>query len=459
MAARTGNWHVSVATPSAVVSHTTESRKHAQNMLGGDASASASLERIHETIDPSPVSPPMSPPLAVVAARRILVVAPQPFYQDRGTPIALRQVLRAASELGYDVDVLTFPVGHDIELPRLRLLRTGNPLGIRSVPIGFSMRKLALDASLVRALASRLRKERYSCIHALEEAAFPALLLARRHGVPLLYDMQSSLPEQLAQLPVFRLAPVHWVLRLMERWLLGEADLVVSSIGLAEQVRRVAPATTVREWCFPGSIRDPDPEEVRSLRGRLGLSPEQPLVLYSGTFADYQGLDRLVGAVPVVRAEFPRAVFVLVGAERGVEVAAEGQLAPLVESGALLIVDRQPREAMAAYHAAADVLVSPRSYGGNLPLKVFDYLAAGRPIVATDIPSHRAVLAPDRAVLVAPKTEAVAEGILGLLRDPGTADRLAVAARSYAEKHLAWTAFVRCVGEFYDEVHRDGGGG
>ena len=77
----------------------------------------------------------------LIGPRRILVVAPQPFYEDRGTPIALRQVLQAASELGYRVDLLTFPVGSDVDLPGLTTIRAGNPLGVRSVPVGLSLRK------------------------------------------------------------------------------------------------------------------------------------------------------------------------------------------------------------------------------------------------------------------------------------------------------------------------------
>src|SRR5215208_6963958 len=65
--------------------------------------------------------------------RNVLVVAPQPFYEDRGTPIAVRRLLEALSELAYNVDVLTYPVGRDLELPGVRVLRTANPFGLRRV--------------------------------------------------------------------------------------------------------------------------------------------------------------------------------------------------------------------------------------------------------------------------------------------------------------------------------------
>ncbi len=392
--------------------------------------------------------------LADRAGRRILVVAPQPFYQDRGTPIALRQVLEALSELGHQVDLLTFPVGQDVDLPGLRILRTANPLGFSRVPIGLLPQKLLLDLTLVSTLRRLLRRERYSCVHALEEAAFPAAVLARRHGIPLLYDMQSSLPEQLQQLCPFRMTPLRQSLDAAERWLLNRADYVVSSAGLAERVGRIAPATPVREWRFPSHPVAAEPARAMALREELGIALDARVVLYSGTFEPYQGLPELVEAIPLVLAQAPETKFVLVGGDRANGFASSEAVVPLLASGALRLIDRQPRSMIAAYHAMADVLVSPRTYGGNLPLKVFDYLAAGRPIVATDIPTHRTVLTEERAVLVAPESGPIAAGILSLLTQPQRAAQIARAAGRYAREHLAWDAFVRSVEEIYQEVHR-----
>jgi glycosyltransferase involved in cell wall biosynthesis len=386
--------------------------------------------------------------------RRILVLAPQPFYEDRGTPIALRQVLEALGELGYRIDLLTFPVGTDVPIPGLSIFRTSNPLGIRSVPVGFSLPKLLLDLSLIAALRRRLSLQSYTCIHAVEEAAFPAAVFGGAHGIPVLYDMQSSLPEQMAQRRVFRFPPIRAYLHYMERWLLNRVDMVVSSAGLAERVRRIAPEVPVREWRFPSTPIEASPRQVDTLRGELQLPPGAAVVLYSGTFEAYQGLGELLAAIPAVRSRVPEATFVLVGADQANGLAASDSARMLMDAGALRIVDRQPREEMAAYLMLADVLVSPRSYGGNLPLKVFDYLAAGRPIVATDIPTHRTVLNEDRALLVAPQTEAIADGILTLLLDRGQAARLSGAARSYARDHLGWGSFIHRVEELYEEVHR-----
>jgi glycosyltransferase involved in cell wall biosynthesis len=385
---------------------------------------------------------------------RVLFVAPQPFYEDRGTPIAVRQVLQALGQLGYAVDLLTYPVGSDVTIPGLRIFRGANPFGIRTVPVGLSVRKLLLDISLANALRAHLRSQSYSCVHAVEEMAFPAAFLGHRYGVPVLYDMQSSLPEQLSRRVPFRWAPVRRILERLERWLIERSDLIVSSAGLAAQIQRAAPDAPVREWHFPSAPAEAEAPDVGALRKRLGLSAEEPVILYSGTFEAYQGLPELIASIPLVRAQVPSATFVLVGADRANGLATLESTESLLRSGALRIVERQPRSEMAAYLTMADVLVSPRAYGGNLPLKIFDYLAAGRPIVATDIPTHRSVLAEDRAVLVAPHTEAIAQGILAVLGDRLRAQRLATAARSYAQTHLGWNRFVDSVEALYAEVER-----
>lgn len=383
---------------------------------------------------------------------RVLVVAPQPFYADRGTPIAILQLLKALSQLSYSVDLITYPLGSDVEIPGLSIFRARNPLRIRHVPIGFSMRKVVLDSTLFTRLRARLKEEQYLCIHAVEEAAFLALLLGRSVDLPVVYDMQSSLPEQLAMHPVFRGRAAQAVLHQGERWLLQNADLVVSSTGLLERVRRVAPHTKVREWRYPSLRAKPQAEEVGSLRAELSIPPSCPVVVYCGTFENYQGLADLLAAVSLVRAEVPETVFVLVGNEgtQGEKLLAEAP--ELLQARAVHLIDRQPRDRIPAFLALADVLVSPRAHGGNLPLKIFDYLAAGRPIVATDTPTHRTVLDETRAALVPQTAGEIARAVTTLLRDPDRAARLADAASDYVESFLGWKTFVQWVDDLYAQV-------
>lgn len=383
---------------------------------------------------------------------RVLVIAPQPFYQHRGTPIAVLQVLHALSELGHEVDILTYPVGSSPAIAGVRYFRTVNPFRYRAVPVGISARKLILDVLLLPKLLRLMRSGSYAAIHAVEEAAFPAVFLGNNLGIPVIYDMQSSLPEQLTKYAAFHGKLVQRLLRRCEKWLLERADLVMSSAGLAQQVRSIAPGVAVEEWAFTGGPPSASEFSTAELRERLSIPPSSPVVVYTGTFEPYQGLGALIAAVPHVRTAVPGVVVVLVGAEGGGKDEILRQAAQAGLSGVIRLVERQDRASMPAFLALADVLVSPRLYGGNLPLKIFDYLAAGRPIVATDIPAHRSVLSEGRALLVAPSPEAIGAALCRVLQDRELAGDLSAAAREYADTHLGWSAFVQSVEGAYRQL-------
>lgn len=384
----------------------------------------------------------------------VLFVAPEPFYEDRGTPIAVREVLVALSELGFETDLLTFPLGESVELPGLKIFRVENPFGFQRVPIGFSSRKVLFDLAITVALRQRLRERHYVGIHAVEEAAFPAVFLAKRHRVPVLYDMQSCLPEQLAKSAFFRFPPVRAALDASQNWLIRKADAIACSAGLEERVRRVHPKANVAAWHYPAVHFDPV-TPVGQLRRSLGIAEDRPVVVYTGNFESYQGVGRLVESIPHVISQVPNAAFVLVGANGTTRNPLPAMAGALEIRGSLITIPRQPRAAIGSYLELADVVVSPRESIGNLPLKVFDYMAAGKPIVATDNATHRSVLNDDRAWLVSPGPEAMGNAIATLLTDRERADTMGEHARTYARNHLGWLAFKSRLDALYRGVMRD----
>jgi glycosyltransferase involved in cell wall biosynthesis len=386
---------------------------------------------------------------SVLERKRILLVVPQPFYEDRGTPIAIRQVLEVLSVLGEEVDLLTFPLGQDLSLPGLRIHRPSLGFRPKHVPIGFSLKKLLLDVALTVALLRRLDPALHKMVHAVEEAAFPAVVLGRWRGVPVIYDMHSSLPEQLIKTATFRPIWVQRALRVCERWLIRRADLVVCSAGLADLVLRADRAARVREWIFPGQIDVAAPDTVARLKRELELAPAARVILYTGNFASYQGVPLLLDAAPLVLARVPEAVFLLIGTTSDREFVLDGNAAEMVRAGTLKILGRVPRSALGSYLGVADVVVSPRTEGSNLPLKVFDYMAAARPIVATDLPAHRNVLSEETALLVPPTRAAISDAIVRLLREPQLAARLAAAARARLDDRYNEAAFRGLVADIY----------
>ncbi len=387
---------------------------------------------------------------------RVLIVAPQPFYEDRGTPIAVGQLIAALATLGAKIDLLTYPVGAEISIQNLRILRCRNPLAYRDVPIGFSLRKVVLDLSMLPRLAALIRRGDYDVVHVLEEMALPAIAFCKSRRIPVIYDMQSSLPDQLRTHFLFRLRPARSLMHWIETWMVRNADAIICSAGLLDHVRSLDPDALAREWLFVGQDAGNLPVESLPSGVELNLDADARLIVYTGTFEPYQGLDLLVGAMPEVAEVFPKAVFLLIGAPAEHLTADSETAMRMTRQGNLRILPRQRRGAVPAYLARADVLVSPRAYGDNVPLKIFDYIKSGKPIVATDIRGHRSLLSEEMAVLVPCTSEAIAKGIVRLLRDPALGVRIARQALEAAGRSHDGKSFAEQVKALYLEaMNRD----
>src|SRR5215216_5206091 len=79
------------------------------------------------------------------ATVKILMIAPEPFFEPRGTPFSEFHRIRALTELGHTVDLVTYPFGEDVSIPGLRVFRSMRPVFVRHVGIGPSVAKIPLD--------------------------------------------------------------------------------------------------------------------------------------------------------------------------------------------------------------------------------------------------------------------------------------------------------------------------
>jgi glycosyltransferase involved in cell wall biosynthesis len=375
--------------------------------------------------------------------RRVLIAAPQPFFSDRGTPIAVAFLAEALVELGVELEVLTYPIGEDVE--GLHIRRVANPFGVTRVPAGFSLSKIALDVSFLYTLRQRLLGGDYDLVHAYEEAAYFVAGLAKSRVPTMIYDMASSIADELGRGTALG-APLRW----LEGRVLARSDMVVCSLGLGSVVRARAGRIPYREWRFPASPPQVSPEEVGRLRRNLGIPEEAQVVLYAGTFAPYQATELMLGAVPKVLAADPRAFFVFVGlAGEDERMRATGLIGGAASSPRVRLLPRVARQQLDAFTALAGLLLSSRRDVRNAPLKLFNALAAGKPLVANDVPAHRTILNEQLALLVPSTSDGFATGILRLLEDHELARRLAANSLTYAQRHLRWAHFVELVREVY----------
>ncbi|HEY5569250.1 MAG TPA: glycosyltransferase [Gammaproteobacteria bacterium] len=377
---------------------------------------------------------------------RILLVAPSPFFAERGTPIAVRLLCETLCDVGHAVDLLTYHVGKDIEVPGLTIHRIPALPFIRTVPIGFSFRKVVCDAVLTVKLLGMVLRNKYDVIHAVEEAVFPSLVARRLGRTKLIYDMDSSMADQLLERWA-GLALLRPLLYGLERLAIRGADSVVAVCDdLAVRARSVDPGKRVailRDVPLKPETGGAPAEDLRAANGLDGL-----LMLYVGNLEPYQGIDLLLEALALAKPVRPVSLLVIGGQECDVaKYRAKARELGLAER--VRFLGPRPVGKLAEYLAQATILVSPRLTGNNTPMKIYSYLAAGKPIVATNIASHTQVMDDTCAVLVDVAPQAMARGMERLAADEELGNRLGAAAESLVKRKYSMEVFRRTITEEY----------
>jgi glycosyltransferase involved in cell wall biosynthesis len=350
----------------------------------------------------------------------ILMIAPEPFLEPRGTPISVLQRLQALSNLGYTIDLVTYHVGQDVDIPGVQIHRIPSVPFVKSVKTGPSYIKPFLDFLLFFKAFFLLLRTRYKVIHSHEEASFFSVILAFIFRTQHVYDMHSSLPRQLENfnfgnnrlfIKLFELLEL-WVLRTCSAVITIGSDLAAYVEGVNPEVRQLH----IGNLALHTNQLPPSQKSANHLRQELNLNNEL-LIVYTGSFEHYQGIGLLLESATIVKSQYPDVCFVLVGGKPDQltewrEFVHREQLENQVRFAGIV----PPGESL-AYLEIADVLVSPRIEGTSVPLKIYSYLQAGKPIVATKIEAHTQVLNENVASLVEPTAPGFAIAILELLED------------------------------------------
>jgi len=384
---------------------------------------------------------------------KILVLAPHPFFQARGTPLAVRTVLEFLSARGHQVDVLTLHEGEDVTIPECRIYRIPRLPGVRNVRAGFSFKKLVCDAVMVVECLRMVRRTRYDLIHAVEESAFIAALASAVSGIPYIYDMDSSLAEQLVE----RFPRIHSVLPFLRYC---ESIAVRRSIGVLTVCAALEDVAHAHAPDKPvGRVED------SSLLSRSsggfgagdGLLPDEvgpagPVAMYVGNLERYQGIDLLLQGFRVTLRRLPSASLVIVGGREDDIRRYRSMAAGLGIGARVHFLGPRPVRELSGLLRQADVLVSPRLKGLNTPMKIYSYLDSGTAVLATRLPTHTQVLDDRTAYLVDPEPNALGTGLATLLSDGSLRGRLSARAKAYVQEEFTPEAARHKLSTFYDAM-------
>ncbi|HEY7503067.1 MAG TPA: glycosyltransferase family 4 protein [Gemmatimonadales bacterium] len=381
---------------------------------------------------------------------KILLLAPQPFFQARGTPIAVRRVLEFLTGRGHQVDVLTYHEGSDVEIPNCRIVRIPRLPGIRNIRPGFSLKKVLCDLVMLFGCARLMHRTRYDLVHAVEESAFIAAALQPLTGVPYVYDMDSSLAEQMIDShPGLRV--VGPILRRCEAMAVRRsAGVLTVCAALQEIARGHAPGTPV------GRVEDTTLlSSNERINGAKYLPPETegaPVAMYVGNLERYQGIDLLLEGFRHTLDQMEQARLVIVGGQRD-DIERYGRRASALGIGrAVHFLGPKPISQLGDLLREADVLVSPRLKGTNTPMKIYSYLDSGTAVLATRLRTHTQVLTDRTAYLVDPEPLALGSGLAALLKDDSLRKRLAAEAKDHVRREFTPEAARRKLESFYTMI-------
>ena len=400
----------------------------------------------------------MSTPVKRTPAKRILLLAPQPFFTARGTPLNVREILTTLSGNGYQVDCLVYPFGQDLQIQNVSILRSPNMPFVRSVPIGPSIAKIFLDIPfLFKALWLGLTR-RYDAFHGIEEAGFFAGILGLLCRKPYIFDVDSSMHDQLETSGFISSKLILRAFTAIETFFIKRSTAVVTVCqALSEEVKRIAPSANVHQIeDFPLDGEDGGHETAApiDLRRVHHVPADRAMLLYLGNFEPYQGIDLFLEAYadyiqPRIKRDLKiNSHLMLVGGGEARLAATKAYSEKLGLAGFVTFAGPVPPEASAAVLRQADVLISPRLAGTNTPLKIYSYMQAGKPIIATDIYSHTQVLDDRSAILSEPTRGGLQAAISAVLDESDEAQERSLQL-GRAAKELVETRYSR-------EIFRDG---
>jgi glycosyltransferase involved in cell wall biosynthesis len=366
---------------------------------------------------------------------RIAMVAACPMPARRGTPLRIERLAEALTARGHHVELVTYHVAdgpQPLGVPAHRIFR--HPVYWR-MPVGPSLRKLALyDPALAWKLSRVLTARRFDVIHAHHvEGLLVALPVRLQHRTPLVYDAHTMLS---AELPSYAAGPGRSLFGALGGWLDGvlprRADHVVAvTPDIRDRLIGVHGLEPERVSVVTNGV------ETESFRVQTPPPRGDGLVrlIYTGTLAQYQSIDLLLEAFARARQ---------VRRDLRLCIAASSSFEPYEAAARRLGV----REAIEVWGdgfaelplqlAAAAIAVLPRVSCPGIPQKLLNYMAAGKPIVASA--GSAKMLEHERTGLVVANGDAraFADAVLRLAGDPQLAEKLGNTARETVAREFSW---------------------
>lgn len=367
-----------------------------------------------------------------------MMLAPTPFFADRGCHVRIYEEARILQQLGHDVEIVTYHLGRD--LPGIKTHRIPCIHWYTKLEAGPSWHKPYLDVLLFFKANSVARKFKPDLIHAhLHEGALIGALLKFFLGIPLVFDCQGSLTGETIDHGFIPAGSVlAKIFAKFERFIDSCVDSIITSSSITAH-------DLVSCWGVSGSLvnvltdgvntEEFAPSRSGEMKSELLLPNDLPIVAFLGIFNRYQGMDLLLEVILVLKGRGVKVHFLLMGFpdESYRKKANDLGIADMITFTGKIDYRKAPQ-----YLCCADIAISPKISLTEANGKLFNYLACGLPCVAFDSPVNREILG--EVGIYAKPADALdfADCLESLLADPVKRFRLAEESRRKAVDEHSW---------------------
>ena len=290
----------------------------------------------------------------------------------------------------------------------------------------------------------------YQVIHAVEESIYPALLVKVFSKKYLVYDMDSSMADQLIE----KWNGLHFIkggLDAFEKLAVRKSDAVIAVCE--DLANKAEDFKNTRESIFVvEDVALPARETgnvVDNIRIENNISGQ--IALYVGNLEHYQGIDLMLEAYAKSTQKDQLTLIIIGGRQDDIDKYRNKASALGIAQNVFFLGPR-PVDDLGAYLVQADILVSPRLKGNNTPMKIYSYMGSGKAILATKIQSHTQVLNDACAELVAPEADEMAQGFDDLVASINRRAELGRAASILADEKYSYPAFQKKIKDIYSRI-------
>lgn len=374
---------------------------------------------------------------------RIAMVAAGPFPAPRGSQVLVRELAEALGANGHSVHVVAYGSGDEmVNAPGVRVHRT--PALFGGGLFGPRPWRFVLNLFLLATLFRVVREHGVQLIHAHNyEAPILGYLARMLIGIPVVYHAHNLMGDELEH--YYRSSWMRKLARsvgeFLDRAVPRRADRVVALCdGMARDLRHHGVTAAQLEVVPPGIFT----ESAGHAPGDDPY-PGAKVVVYAGNLDPYQDIATLVEAMAEVRRREPRALLVIA------THAPEAESRSFADGPGVRVVAAESFQEVQRLLRRADVLACPRASRSGFPIKLLNYMAAGKPIVVSGVLGRS--LGDGPWITVAePGPASLAKAILLALTDGGLRAHLAGESRRLVRDVYDWRRLVLRIEGIYAHV-------